>query len=603
MLKNDVGSIADDPKSMSKEELDKALEKVPKRPVMLIADDVEMNRVLLSQFFQDKYDILEASDGREAIALIEENDVNILIVDLVMPVMDGYEVLKVLRRRSIDIPVIVMTARNDGESEARAMEMGAADFITKPYNPTVVQCRVRNVMARVENEWQKLEQVAKDQQIVEMHATIERDALTGLYNREAFYQRTADMIRDHSDIKFCIIYLDISCFKAINDLFRVETGNLILRTSAYYFLATIDLETSLAARIEADHFVICLPESQLNIERLIEGLDNTILSLGISHNILFYAGVYPVEETALPVDQMCDRAHMALNKIKGNYMNRYAYYDASMRDQMLQEQMIVRDMNFALQEHQFTIFLQPVYSLVSNHIVSAEALVRWFHPVNGMISPGKFIPVFERNGFIVKLDRFVWEEVCKFLKRQRESGQKLIPVSVNVSRMNFYNLDLLEFLLNLIERYELEPWMLKLEITESAYTDNPHQLTSVIKVFREEGFPVLMDDFGSGYSSLNMLKNLPVDVLKIDMAFVRELEKSARARSILKSIMHLAFDLDMGVVVEGVETKAQVDFLASIGADDIQGYYFSKPLPVPDFIERLKQDWDDSPENLESKAE
>ena len=176
MLKNDVGSIADDPKSMSKEELDKALEKVPKRPVMLIADDVEMNRVLLSQFFQDKYDILEASDGREAIALIEENDVNILIVDLVMPVMDGYEVLKVLRRRSIDIPVIVMTARNDGESEARAMEMGAADFITKPYNPTVVQCRVRNVMARVENEWQKLEQVAKDQQIVEMHATIERIA-------------------------------------------------------------------------------------------------------------------------------------------------------------------------------------------------------------------------------------------------------------------------------------------------------------------------------------------------------------------------------------------------------------------------------------------
>ena len=284
-------------------------------------------------------------------------------------------------------------------------------------------------------------------------------------------------------------------------------------------------------------------------------------------------------------------------------MNRYAYYDASMRDQMLQEQMIVRDMNFALQEHQFTIFLQPVYSLVSNHIVSAEALVRWFHPVNGMISPGKFIPVFERNGFIVKLDRFVWEEVCKFLKRQRESGQKLIPVSVNVSRMNFYNLDLLEFLLNLIERYELEPWMLKLEITESAYTDNPHQLTSVIKVFREEGFPVLMDDFGSGYSSLNMLKNLPVDVLKIDMAFVRELEKSARARSILKSIMHLAFDLDMGVVVEGVETKAQVDFLASIGADDIQGYYFSKPLPVPDFIEKLRQDWDDSPENLESKAE
>ncbi len=585
----------------SSETLLQTLEKIPKRPVMLIADDGEENRVLLASFFKNDYDILEACDGREAIALVENNDVNIMIVDLAMPVMDGYEVLQIIRRRSLDIPVIVMTVRNNGESEARAMEMGAADFITKPYNPTIVKCRVRNVMARIENEWQKLEQVAKDQQIVEMNATIERDTLTGLYNRATFYKKTAALLKKYRDTKYCIVYLDISCFKVINDLFRVETGNLILKTASYHFLATLDLEKGLCARIEADHFAICIPEEKLNIAQLIDGLDDTILSLGISHNILFYAGVYPIEDILLPVDQMCDRAHMALNKIKGNYMNRYAYYDASMRDLMLQEQMIVRDMNYALQERQFTIFLQPVYSLNSQHIMSAEALVRWFHPANGMISPGKFIPVFERNGFIVKLDRFVWEEVCRFLKAQRDAGEKVIPVSVNVSRMNFYNLDLLEFLLGLLEKYELEPWMLKLEITESAYTDNPHQLISVVKVFREEGFPVLMDDFGSGYSSLNMLKNLPVDVLKIDMAFVRELEKSERARAILKSIMHLAFDLGMGVVVEGVETKAQVDFLASIGADDIQGYYFSKPLPVPDFVEKLRQDW--APKDQDEKSE
>lgn len=593
----------DDTLGRSSETLLQTLEKIPKRPTMLIADDGEMNRTLLASFFKDDYDILEACDGREAVALVESNDVNIMIVDLAMPVMDGYEVLQIIRRRSLDIPVIVMTVRNDGESEARAMEMGAADFITKPYNPTIVKCRVRNVMARIENEWQKLEQVAKDQQIVEMNATIERDTLTGLYNQATFYKKTAALVKKYRDTKYCIVYLDISCFKVINDLFRVETGNMILKTASYYFLATLDLEKGLCARIEADHFVICIPEENLNIAQLIDGLDDTILSLGISHNILFYAGVYPIEDILLPVDQMCDRAHMALNKIKGNYMNRYAYYDASMRDLMLQEQMIVRDMNYALQEHQFTIFLQPVYSLNSQHIISAEALVRWFHPANGMISPGKFIPVFERNGFIVKLDRFVWEEVCRFLKAQRDAGEKVIPVSVNVSRMNFYNLDLLEFLLGLLEKYELEPWMLKLEITESAYTDNPHQLISVVKVFREEGFPVLMDDFGSGYSSLNMLKNLPVDVLKIDMAFVRELEKSERARAILKSIMRLAFDLGMGVVVEGVETKAQVDFLASIGADDIQGYYFSKPLPVPDFVEKLRQDWAPKPvENSESNA-
>ena len=165
----------------------------------------------------------------------------------------------------------------------------------------------------------------------------------------------------------------------------------------------------------------------------------------------------------------------------------------------------------------------------------------------------------------------------------------MIPISVNVSRLNFYNLDLLEFLLGLLEKYDLESWMLKLEITESAYTDNPHQLMSIIRAFREEGFPVLMDDFGSGYSSLNMLKNLPVDVLKVDMAFVRELEESERAYMILKFIMMLARDLGMDVIVEGVETKKQLDYLVSLGADKIQGYYFSRPLPVPDFKKLVEE--------------
>ena len=245
--------------------------------------------------------------------------------------------------------------------------------------------------------------------------------------------------------------------------------------------------------------------------------------------------------------------------------------------------MIVRDMNYALKDGQFTIYLQPVYSLAKDTIVSAEALVRWFHPVNGMISPGKFIPVFERNGFIVRLDRFVWEEVCKFLRAQLDAGIDIMPVSVNVSRLNFYNLDLLEFLLALLEKYDLKPEMLKLEVTESAYTDNPQQLISITRMFREKGFSVLMDDFGSGFSSLNMLKNLPIDVLKVDMAFVRELEQSDRARTILRFVLGLAQDLGMGVVIEGVETQNQLNYISKLGKVDIQGYFFSRPLPIEDF--------------------
>lgn len=568
------------------------MEQTKEKPVMLIVDDVEINRVVLTQFFQDEYLIIEAQNGREALDVIEKQPVSVVLMDLVMPVMDGFELLGVLKRdtRYAELPVIVMTAHSDGDSEARAMEMGAADFITKPYNPIIVRCRVKNVMARLENEWRKIEQAAKDRQIIELHRYIEKDSLTGLYNRETFYQRASALIQRDPDRQYSIIYLDISCFKVINDLFHVETGNLILKTAAYYFMAVIDEAYGACGRIEADHFVVCIPTDRFNIERMLEGLDQTIQSLGVRHNILFYAGIYPVDNPFLPVDQMCDRAHMALNKIKGNYMNRYAYYDTSMRDLMMQEQMIVRDMEFALQERQFVIYLQPVYNIEKNHIVSAEALVRWMHPTDGVISPGKFIPIFERNGFIVRLDRFVWESVCRFLHDRRQRGEEIVPVSVNVSRLNFYNRDLLEFLLGLLEKYDLEAYMLKLEVTESAYTDNPYQLCSIINSFREHGFPVLMDDFGSGFSSLNMLKNLPMDVLKIDMGFVQELESSERANIVMKGIVNLAKELNMGVIVEGVETKRQLDLLAAIGCDEIQGYYFSRPLPVQDFVDLLDKD-------------
>ena len=568
------------------------MERTKEKPVMLVVDDVEINRVVLTQFFQDEYLIIEAHDGREALDVIEKQPVSVMLMDLVMPVMDGFELLGALKRdtRYAEFPVIVMTAHSDGDSEARAMEMGAADFITKPYNPIIVRCRVKNVMARLENEWRKIEQAAKDRQIIELHRYIEKDSLTGLYNRETFYQRASALIQRDPDRQYSIVYLDISCFKVINDLFHVETGNLILKTAAYYFMAVIDEAYGACGRVEADHFVVCIPTDKFNIERMLEGLDQTIQSLGVRHNILFYAGIYPVDNPFLPVDQMCDRAHMALNKIKGNYMNRYAYYDTSMRDLMMQEQMIVRDMEFALQEQQFVIYLQPVYNIEKNHIVSAEALVRWIHPTDGVISPGKFIPIFERNGFIVRLDRFVWESVCRFLHDRRQMGEEIVPISVNVSRLNFYNRDLLEFLLGLLEKYDLEAYMLKLEVTESAYTDNPYQLSSIINSFREHGFPVLMDDFGSGFSSLNMLKNLPMDVLKIDMGFVQELESSERANIVMKGIVNLAKELDMGVIVEGVETKRQLDLLAAIGCDEIQGYYFSRPLPVPDFVDLLNKD-------------
>ena len=415
------------------------------------------------------------------------------------------------------------------------------------------------------------------------------DELTGLYNREAFFKEATLLLGARYDVSYCIVCMDISCFKIINDLFHMDTGNLILRAAADYIKEVLNPRTSLSCRSDADHFILCVPSDELQIEQIIKDLDKRIQDLHISHNILFFAGIYTVEKRDLPIEQMCDRAGMALKRIKGSYLTRYAYYDAKMRDQMIEELLISGNLEIALMEHQFTIFLQPIFDPRTNSVVSAEALVRWFHPIHGMVSPGKFIPVCERNGFIVRLDRFVWEEACRFQRKRLDEGNPIVPISVNLSRLNFYSLDLPDFLSLLLDKYELEPWMLKLEVTESAYTDNQVQLLDMISTFKGLGFSVLMDDFGSGYSSLNMLKDMPLDTIKVDMAFIRELEKSERVAVILKFVVQLAEALGMGVVIEGVETQKQCEYVASLGNVAVQGYYFSRPLPMQDFEKLLEK--------------
>ena len=562
-----------------------------KKPVMMIVDDEEMHRAVLAQFFQAEYELLEATNGSDVMALLAEKRVDVILLDLVMPGMDGFALLAALKRdeRLAAIPVIVTTTDSERAAEVRAMEMGAADFITKPYHPAIVCCRVKNVMARMENEWRKLEQAARERQILEMRHHIEVDALTGIYNREAFYEKTVELLQQNSGMRYNLLYFDINCFKIINDLFHVETGNLILKTAGTYF-KTITEGIGLAGHMEADHFAVCMPDDMLDIDILLEGIDNAIFSLGIKNNILFYAGIYSVDDVLLPVDQMCDRAHMALNTIKGRYKTRYAYYDEKMRETLLEEQMMLREMEFALSEGQFCVYYQPVYSIKAGRAVSAEALVRWRHPAAGLIPPARFVPLFERNGFVVRLDRFAWEDVCCMLSSRIRAGLPVVPVSVNVSRLNFYDSDFCDTVVSLLKKYDLDPSLLRLEITESAYTDNPTQLMNVLKKLQSLGLKILMDDFGSGYSSLNMLRNLAVDILKIDMSFVRDLENSQRAPAILRRVVEMAHDLRMGIVVEGVETKAQLDFLSSIGCDKIQGYYFAKPMPQKDFLARIEKE-------------
>lgn len=415
----------------------------------------------------------------------------------------------------------------------------------------------------------------------------EYDVLTGVYNKDTFCSKAKELLVEDIDNNYCIVCLDLERFKVLNDIFGTNQGDKVLiyigtKLQTYFYG-----KKAVYGRIAGDVFAVCMQNVHKNVREFIAYIETILKEYPLDFELVSVIGIYIADDVNVPVSLMCDRARLALNSVKGNYVKRYSVYDAKLRDKLLEEQAIINEMNTALATNQFCMYLQPIYSISGGLPISAEALVRWIHPTKGIIPPGEFIPIFERNGFIMKLDNYIWECACKQLKKWKEQGKALIPISVNVSRINLYNPKLCQDILALVKRYEIEPKYLKIEITESAYTDNPIQLIGAIKQLQKYGFPILMDDFGSGYSSLNMLKDVPVDILKIDMRFMENLNTEDRAGSILTSVLRMARWLKLPVIAEGVETREQIDYLHSIGCDMVQGYFFSKPLPILDF-EKLR---------------
>lgn len=553
-------------------------------PTMLIVDDMKINRQILKEMFQDKFDIIEAVDGEEALKIMEQNEeISIVLLDVVMPKMDGFEVLKCMHEneKMANIPVVVQTQYLDKDEEAKALKLGADDFIAKPYNPKVVKRRVHNVVQKKILEHERVDKILRETHR-EIHYKSRHDSLTALYNREAFCLAAENMFRNNPDKQYIVMRTDIKHFKVLNEVLGSDMGDRVLVTMAQ------TLETMLEGkgaygRLDADHFVICCSEDVVTPEKLLTEFEKAIQALSIKYAVDIYIGVYRADNLNIPVDQMCDRASLALGTAKENYLERYALYDAKLRETLLLEQELVSEMNEALKKGEFCFYLQPIYRVSDGAPVSAEALVRWEHPTKQIISPGVFIPLFEKNGFITKLDAYIWESVCKYLRKQQDDNKPVVPISVNASRMNFYEPNICRKIIDIAEKYQISPELLKIEITESAYTNNPHQLLEAVRGLQEYGFKVLMDDFGSGYSSLNMLKDTAVDVLKIDMRFLDDLEKSKRASDIVKSVVQMAKDLKMQTVTEGVETKEQFAFLKEIDCDYVQGFYHSKPLTVENF--------------------
>lgn len=433
---------------------------------------------------------------------------------------------------------------------------------------------------RHENIYRSISQGKRNGGIVDYLSTY--DELTGVYNKQAFYAKTKEMLLDNPEKNFDLLRINVERFKVLNDLFGEATGDKLLRYIGK-FLKEINLPLCVSGRLYADNFAVCYEAGKGDSRRMINTLQMVADSFAINNRTILSFGLYRIDDKTLPVSVMCDRANMALWKAKGNFKTPYCEYDEKMRQKVLKEQKIINAMEKAIQNKEFNLYLQPKYDMEKGTIVGAEALVRWISHENGFISPGDFIPVFENNGFVYEVDKFIWEESCRCLRKWLDEGLEVHPISVNVSRIDLYDPKLVDHLVGLREKYHLPADYLQLEITESAYTEDPEQIIAITNKLREVGFLILMDDFGTGYSSLNMLKDVHLDVLKLDMGFLKKSCCSLRSRSIISAIIQMAKNLHMQTIVEGVETQEHVEFLKSLGCRYAQGYYYSKPLPVDEF--------------------
>lgn len=406
------------------------------------------------------------------------------------------------------------------------------------------------------------------------------DAATGLLGKEAFFDEAAAYLRHSGARDVSIVCFDVDHFKLFNDLHGLDCGDELLR----YLGRALALRFSPdgaqpLARLAADTFALCAtgirPE---RVERILVDISSECPN-GI--DAIVRAGVYRIEDPASPVSIMCDRAVIALRTVKGSYFDRVALYDPGMREALVLEREVVAGIESALREDRIELFLQPKCNIRTGKIVGAEALARWRHPERGIVAPGEFIPLIERNGLVRSLDLRVWEKTAAWIRGLIDEGVQPVPVSVNVSRADIYLVDVAAELHALVERYGIEPSLIEVEITESAYSERPDRIVAAFDALAERGFTVLMDDFGSGYSSLNMLKDINVDVLKIDMRFLDRDDR--RSKDIMESVIRMARWLDLPVIAEGVETREQVNFLLDVGCSYAQGYYYARPMEAAAF--------------------
>ena len=543
--------------------------KSSKKERVLIVESNTENEAALKSIISPLYEVVTASP-EEAYSVIYDKEQNIssaiFYIEVALPI------LKKLRGTisTQKFPVLISTDIDNSELEHELLNLDVIDFLKKPFNDKRVLHRLKTSI-----------KISEANRVID---ELERDELTGLLTRKAFLRKAEQFIFNNKEKEFCVIAFDFDNFKSSNSLYGVEKCNEFLAFSAREMMKSVP--EAIAGRYGGDQYILFFEFSgKIDKERL-SRISKLILDKApIPHQIV-KMGVYAPIDTELPLVICCDRAFLSLSGIKGKYGKNLAFFEDTLQNQLLNEQRIIETMERALEEKQFQVFYQPKHETITGHIAGAEALVRWSHPEYGFMSPNQFIPLFERNGFITKLDQFVLEQVCTDIKRWEQDGLPLVPISVNVSRRDFMESGCIEKQYQIIDRYKVDHNLLHMEVTESLYSENTDLIISQVKKTQDMGFIIEMDDFGAGYSSLGLLSTFPLNVLKLDISFVRNIKKN---EIVIENIIKMAHRMGLLTIAEGAESVEQFKVLKTLGCDYIQGFYFSKPLPVREFESYLKK--------------
>lgn len=684
---------------------------------MLIVDDSEISRKLLTNIFRDDFIVETASDGRTALLRLRHYGaaISVVLLDLVMPGLDGLAVLEQMRADPDmrTIPVVVVSVADDRGNSLKCIKCGASDFVNKPIDPDLVRLRVQSAVSKAENErlraqnsylmlqsseeakyrtvldatgtvmieydwinavflydpsisariagtydgrklWrimlsdmvadsadvkamqQLVQSVAENRQRLdgsmivklrtpsrekhwfrlnvykrtdefqltdklmltfndineEMQADeklrfqVEHDDLTGMYNRASFLKKAEETVRENPANSYFMSVCDIDNFKTVNERFGHAEGDKLLQYTAERLTADAEIVHGICGRLDNDLFAMLLPHNFTSVEKMNYYPRGLLSHYPLDLELTCSQGHYLIDDPDMSADRMLDRAMAAKQTIKGHYDIKMAWYSEDMRRSRAFVREVSSSMESALANGEFQVFFQPVWDQTTGKLLGAEALSRWVRS-DGVMLPEKYIPIFENTGFMMRFDKFVWEQTCQALRKWIDEGRAVVPVSVNVSRLLIFNPKLRDTLKCLVRKYQLPVEMFRVEIPESAYLEDPKQLAQITEGLRRDGFGVIMDDFGSGCASLNMLNEIKLESVKLDMRFMDESEDKKRCGTILGAVVHIADELGVRCMAEGVETQEQADFLKEVGCKVIQGDVKAKAMPAAEFEKLL----------------